>query len=82
MFATANPIRSTAEPMETFLDIIQHAGPTVAITAIFVWQSVLRENRMAKRLDKVEDYIRNEYADIVRENTQAMNLLTAAVNRR
>lgn len=53
----------------------------MAITVVFVWQAVIRERRMAQRLDAVEDYIRNELASTVNENTQAMTLLTAAVNR-
>lgn len=51
--------------MELFLDIAKQAGPWVAFVALFVWQTVVREKRMADRLDSVQDEFRKCQRDVI-----------------
>lgn len=56
-------------------------GPTAAIAAIFVWQTIVRERRMAKRIDSLENFIRHDLMRTVEANTAALVACTQAIAR-
>jgi hypothetical protein len=47
------------------------------VVSAWLW-AYQREQRMAKRLDLLEDYIRNEQAEMIRNNQDALSENTAA----
>lgn len=53
-----------------WIDVLQTFGLPVVLVLFFVWQSKIREDRMSERLDHVEDYMRDQFATVIRENTQ------------
>ena len=66
--------------METFAQLFQTYGPTVAITVVFVWQSVLREQRMTRRLDTQADQIARLLEQTIARNTEALVNFTHVIS--
>jgi hypothetical protein len=60
----------------TFQAIVQ--GGFAGLVAIFVWQSFRREERMAGRMDVIED----RSLDVISKNTEAIAKLTATLENR
>ena len=58
--------------MAELLELAKAYGPWVALCAYFVWQSWLRENRIAEQLYKTETFIRESMMSVIRDNTEAM----------
>jgi hypothetical protein len=57
-------------------------GPWVVLCGFLVWQSWRREQRMAKRLDHVEDQIREHLVRVIEKNTMTMAQVLAALRDR
>lgn len=59
--------------------------PEIGVLGVLVvsswWWTYQREQRMAKRLDELEDYIRREQAALLRENQTALSENTTAFRR-
>lgn len=55
--------------MPEWLTLLGQFGLPIALTVFFVMQGRDREKRMGDRLDKVEDYVRSEFAEIVERTT-------------
>lgn len=58
--------------MSEWMPLIRDVGVPLALVVFFVWQSKLREDRMTKRMDELEDYQRNRMETALRENTSVM----------
>lgn len=58
--------------MDSFVDLIRQFGPWIALVALFVWQGVLREQRMSRRLDDQGDLITQLLTHTISRNTQAL----------
>jgi len=77
---------------DTFADavaLLKQYGPLVLVTAILLWQSWVRENRMNKRIVKLEDEQRSvlmplveRSADVIAQNTLMMERLEKALDNR
>lgn len=50
------------------LALMRNFGLPVTLTIFFVWQGAIRESQLNARIDKLEDYVRNELVDLVKEN--------------
>ena len=57
-------------------------GPWVVLCGFLVWQSYRRELRMAKRLDHVEDQIREQLVRVIEKNSSIMGQVLAALRSR
>lgn len=68
---------------EQYVTIVTSLGlPTAAVIVLWRWvakrtesqeqQSMVREERLSKRLDELETYQRNTLEQVVRENTNVM----------
>ena len=68
--------------MNSFADLIQTYGPTIAITAVFVWQGILRENRMCARLAIQDDAIQSILTGVIVRNTDALTRFTLVIARK
>ena len=66
--------------MDSIASLIQTYGPTVAITIVFVWQSILREQRMTRRLDAQADLIERLLTETIARNTEALVRFTHVVS--
>jgi hypothetical protein len=55
--------------------MIRDFGFPVALVAFFVWWSWVREQRLSKRLERLEDWTRDKLIDIVQDNTEAMRAI-------
>ena len=63
--------------MSEFAELMKVYGPTLVITAVFVWQAVRREVRMSQRIDHLEDKLTTILIDTVNETpTPFMRLRT------
>lgn len=51
------------------LQLLGQFGVPIALVIFFVIQNRDREKRMADRLDRVEDFVRMEFAEIVEKTT-------------
>lgn len=52
--------------LETLLPIIKDVGILAVLVLYFVWRDWKREDRMAERINVLEDYIRGELTGLVR----------------
>ena len=75
--------------MQEFLQIVTQIGWPAGLVVFFVWLSWKREERLANRLDEVENYVRDHQAAIVEEsiraqkdNTTALLTLSKSLNER
>jgi hypothetical protein len=60
----------------TFLiDLITNTGPMAVIAIFFIWQDSRRDKRNAELRDKLEEYIRTELQNLIRENKRVMEEL-------
>lgn len=62
--------------------LLKEFGPWVALVGYLVWQGWQREQRMAKRLDHVEDSIREHLVRVIEKNTGTMNQVLASLRSR
>jgi hypothetical protein len=77
--------------MDMFIDVIsllKQYGPLVLVIAFFLWQGWVREGRMTKRIEKLEDEQRNvlmplveRCADVIAQNTMMMERLEKALEK-
>jgi len=65
--------------MEIVLEIAKDFGIPVAVLFVFIWRDYKREQRqniereqLAERINKVEDYQRNDLEKLIKESTQAI----------
>jgi uncharacterized membrane protein len=65
--------------MTDISELFRSYGPTVAITIVFVWQGIMRESRMTKRLDLLEDQRWNALITTVERNTIALTAFANAI---
>ena len=65
--------------MIEFIEIVKQYGPLAAITIVFLWQSVVRENRMSRRLDLTEDHVRILLSTTINRNSIALERFTAVI---
>ena len=63
-----------------FMQIIQAYGPYAALIIFFVWRDYIREQRLSKRLNEVEDFQKNELTTLVRTTVEAINANTRALS--
>lgn len=71
--------------MEVFIDIVallKQYGPLVLAVAFFLWQGWVREGRLSKRIEKLEDEQRGllmplveRCADVIAQNTMMLERL-------
>jgi hypothetical protein len=69
--------------------ILKQYGPLVVVTAFFLWQGWVRESRMSKRIEVLEDEQRSvlmplveRCADVIAQNTLMMERLEKVMDRR
>ena len=55
-----------------WLKIVRDVGPWAALAGMHVWWSWVRECRMVKRIDILEDYIRSTMNRSLDRNTEAL----------
>ena len=70
------------------LMLLKQYGPLILVAAFFLWQGWVRENRMSKRIEHLEDQQRNvlmplceRCADVIAQNTMMMERLEKALDR-
>ncbi len=68
--------------LATIATIAKDFGPWVVLCGFLVWQSHRREQRMAKRLDHVEDQIREQLVRVIEKNSSIMGQVLAALRSR
>ena len=63
----------------TLLQLIGQFGVPIALVVFFVWNNNKREQKLVKRLEKLEDYTRDKlekvvinYTEIVKSNTDVL----------
>ena len=77
---------------DTFADLLlllKQYGPLILVAAFFLWQGWVREGRMSKRIEQLEDEQRNvlmplveRCADVIAQNTMMMERLEKALDER
>jgi len=77
---------------ETFADIVvllKQYGPLILVVAFLLWQGWVRETRMGKRINKLEDEQRNvlmplveRCADVIAQNTLMMERVEKTLTER
>jgi hypothetical protein len=77
---------------DTFMDMVvllKQYGPLILVTAFFLWQGWVRECRMTKRIETLEDGQRKvlmplveRCADVIAQNTLMMERLEKAMDGR
>jgi len=77
-----------ADSFADLLMLLKQYGPLVLVAAFFLWQGWVRENRMSKRIEHLEDQQRNvlmplceRCADVIAQNTMMMERLEKALDR-
>ena len=55
-----------------WMAVAEKYGPWVLLVGLSFWWSWVRENRMATRMDKTEDYIRETLRSAIDRNTNAL----------
>lgn len=75
--------------MDLFTDVVtllKQYGPLIVVTAFFLWQNWVRENRLCSRIEKLEDEQRNvllplveRCSDVIAQNTMMMERLEKAL---
>ena len=78
--------------MDLFTDVVallKQYGPLIVVTAFFLWQGWVRENRLCNRVDKLEDEQRTvllplveRCSDVIAQNTMMMERLEKALDER
>jgi hypothetical protein len=63
-------------------DILKDYGPWAVLCGFLIWQGWQREQRMAKRLDHVEDQIRDHLVRVIERNTHTMGQVLSALHER
>jgi len=76
---------------DTFMDaiaLLKQYGPLILVTAFFLWQGWVREGRMTKRIEMLEDEQRKvllplveRCADVIAQNTLMMERLERVLDR-
>jgi len=76
---------------DTFADavaLLKQYGPLIVVTAFFLWQGWVRENRLTGRVEKLEDEQRNvllplveRTSDVIAQNTMMMERLEKALDQ-
>lgn len=64
------------------VNLVKEFGPWAMLVAYLVWQGWKREQRMARRLDHVEDSIREQLVKVIERNTSTMNLVLSSLRSR
>lgn len=64
-----------------FLSLLKQFGPLVVFLGYFILRDKVREDRLAARLDTMQDRYAQTMETIVKENTKAANESVAATNR-
>jgi hypothetical protein len=77
--------------MDVFIDLIslcKQYGPLILAVAFILWQGWVRESRLNKRIEKLEDEQRNvllplveRCADVIAQNTMMMERLEKALEK-
>ncbi len=68
--------------MTELLELIKAYGPWIGLCLFFIWQSWLRENKLAEKLNDSDKYQRETLAALVRDNTLAMTGLREVLKQR
>ena len=76
---------------DTFADavaLLKQYGPLIVVTAFFLWQGWVRENRLTGRVEKLEDEQRNvllplveRTSDVIAQNTMMMERLEKTLDQ-
>jgi len=79
----------TADTFADLVMLLKQYGPLILVTAFFLWQGWVREGRMGKRIEHLEDQQRNllmplveRCADVIAQNTMMMERLEKALDER
>ncbi len=60
------------EDSDFWMKVLREVGPWALLVGLHVWWSWVRECRMAKRMDTLEDYIRSNMQRALDRNTEAL----------
>jgi len=81
-----------AQEAGTFCDVVtllKQYGPLLVVTAFFLWQGWVRENRLCDRIDDLEDEQRKvlmplieRSADVIAQNTAMLERLEKGFEKR
>lgn len=64
-----------------FLSIAKSFGPVASVVAFFLWRDFLREDRMATRINQLEDELRNVVMPLVKETSAVIARATSVLER-
>jgi hypothetical protein len=77
-----------ADSFVDLLMLLKQYGPLALVAAFVLWQGWVRENRMSKRIEHLEDQQRSvlmplveRCADVIAQNTLMMERLEKALDR-
>jgi hypothetical protein len=76
----------SADTFADLLFLLKQYGPLILVTAFFLWQGWVREGRMSRRIESLEDEQRHvlmplveRCADVIAQNTMMMERLEKAL---
>jgi hypothetical protein len=64
--------------MEMLLEIAKTWGMPAAVIAFFIWRDYDRETKMTKRIQEVEDYVRQTLTGLIANSMKSNDELKAA----
>ena len=64
--------------LEVLIAAAKSFGPAAAMVGFFIWRDWKREDRMSKRMDANEDFIKTSLTGIIGQTTAAINNQTAS----
>lgn len=67
---------------EYFINLIKTAGPHMALVMFFVWQGMIREERLNKQYQDLNDYVRTRLEKLVEDNHDVIKENTAVIKSR
>lgn len=72
----------------TVINLIGQFGVPIALVIFFVWNNNIREQKLVKRLESLEDYTRNKlekvvinYTEVVKSNTDVLGQVKRLLER-
>ena len=55
-----------------FLEIIKEVGPYAAVMLFFIWRDYTREDRLERRVDTLNEFVRVELMDALEKTNTAL----------
>jgi len=65
--------------MGTFVDLATRFGIPLALVCLFIWHGAKREERMATRLNALEDFIRGRLTALITDDHHLVRTFTQAM---